>query len=399
MGFEDVRFRPGFFPYTEPSVEPEIWVDGLGWVEMGGAGRLPAGSHCSVGRYLPGACLGPWREPGGECSGSGLKDLRQLYQSDLEWIRTNPGACAGKSREEGVTWQSSAFPISILERLTGTDKETILKRLPMIGSEIERIEEDHVDVEFFPNRPDLFSVEGAARAMRGFLGIETGLPKYTVKPSGIKFTIDPKLATIRPCLASAVIRNVSFDDESILSVMALQEALHWAVGRGRSKVAIGIHDLDTVTPPFHYKASPRDRKFVPLDFTKELTLDGILAEHPKGKDYAKIVKDFPLFPLIVDNEDHVCSFPADHQRRADPGDDQDKEYPPRCDRYRPAGGKRCGKHHLHGACRSRRDHRRASRSKGKTFPDLAPAERTGERPRVLRTCRRRPHRPADGSTP
>ncbi|HNX17760.1 MAG TPA: phenylalanine--tRNA ligase subunit beta [Methanoregula sp.] len=196
-----------------------------------------------------------------------------------------------------------------LERLTGTDKEAILKRIPMIGSEIERIEEDHVDVEFFPNRPDLFSVEGAARAMRGFLEIEIGLPKYSVKPSGIKFTIDPKLANIRPCLGSAVIRNVSFDDESILSVMALQEALHWAVGRGRSKVAIGIHDLDTIKPPFHYTASPRSRKFVPLDFTKELTLDGILAEHPKGRDYAKIVKDFPLFPLITDDEDHVCSFP------------------------------------------------------------------------------------------
>jgi len=196
-----------------------------------------------------------------------------------------------------------------LERLTGTDRETILGRLPMIGSEIERREEDHADVEFFPNRPDLFSVEGAARAMRGFLGIETGLPKYTTKPSVIRFTVDPNLADIRPFLASAIIRNVSFDDESILSVMALQEALHWAVGRGRSKVAIGIHDLDTVTPPFHYVASPRTRKFVPLDFAKELSMDEILAEHPKGRDYAKIVQNFPLFPLIVDDEDHVCSFP------------------------------------------------------------------------------------------
>jgi len=196
-----------------------------------------------------------------------------------------------------------------LERLTGTDRETILNRLPMIGSEVERQEEDHADVEFFPNRPDLFSVEGLARAMRGFLGIETGLPKYSVKPSGIRFTIDSKLDAIRPCLASAVIRNVAFDDESILSVMALQEALHWAVGRGRSKVAIGIHDLDTVAPPFHYVASPRGRKFVPLDFTEELTLEDILEQHLKGRDYAKIVRDFPLFPLITDDEDHVCSFP------------------------------------------------------------------------------------------
>jgi phenylalanyl-tRNA synthetase beta chain len=201
------------------------------------------------------------------------------------------------------------LPYKYLERLTGTDSETILARLPMIGSEVERQEADHADVEFFPDRPDLFSVEGVSRAMRGFLDIETGLPHYTVKPSGIKFTVDPNLATIRPYLGSAIIRNLSFDEESILSIMGLQEALHWAVGRGRSKVAIGIHDLDTIKPPFHYIASPRSRKFIPLDFERELSMDEILVEHPKGRDYAKIVKDFPLFPLIIDNENNVCSFP------------------------------------------------------------------------------------------
>ena len=202
-----------------------------------------------------------------------------------------------------------SLPYRYLEKLTGSDKETILERLPMIGSEIERLEPDHADVEFFPNRPDLFSVEGVARAMRGFLDIECGLPAYTVKPSGISFSTDPQLAAIRPYLGSAVIRNVSLDEESILSIMGLQEALHWAVGRGRSKVAIGIHDLDSVRPPFSYIASPRTRSFVPLDFDRALSLDEILSEHPKGRDYAKIVKDFPLFPLIVDVDDAVLSFP------------------------------------------------------------------------------------------
>ena len=91
--------------------------------------------------------------------------------------------------------------------------------------------------------------------------------------------------------------------------MSLQESLHWAVGRGRSKVAIGIHDMDTVKPPFRYIASPRNRKFIPLDYTEEMTMDEILTKHPKGRDYAKIVKDFPLFPLIIDSDDHVLSFP------------------------------------------------------------------------------------------
>jgi phenylalanyl-tRNA synthetase beta chain len=196
-----------------------------------------------------------------------------------------------------------------LERLTSVDRKTILSRLPMLGTDIERIEEDHCDVEFFPNRPDLFSVEGVARALRGFMGIETGLSEYRVTPSGMRFTVDPALTTIRPYLGSAVIRNVSFNDESILSIMALQEALHWAVGRGRSKVAIGIHDLDVVTPPFHYVAAERTHRFVPLDFEEELTLEEILVRHPKGKMYAAIVDRFPHFPLITDDLGRVLSFP------------------------------------------------------------------------------------------
>ena len=202
-----------------------------------------------------------------------------------------------------------SLPYKYLERLTRTDRKTILDKIAFIGSDVERIEEDHADVEFFPDRPDLFSPEGVARAMRGYLGIETGLPTYTVKPSGISFTVDPQLADIRPVLGAAVIRGVEFDDESIQSIMSLQESLHWAVGRGRSKVAIGIHDLDTVSPPFRYIASPRNRAFIPLDYSEEMTMDEILGKHPKGRDYAKIVQDFPLFPLIVDSNDHVLSFP------------------------------------------------------------------------------------------
>jgi phenylalanyl-tRNA synthetase beta chain len=201
------------------------------------------------------------------------------------------------------------LPYKYLERLTRTDHKTILEKVALIGSDVERTEEDHADVEFFPDRPDLFSPEGVARAMRGYLGIETGLPSYPVKPSGISFSIDPKLADIRPVLGAAVIRGVTFDDESIQSIMSLQESLHWAVGRGRSKVAIGIHDLDAVRPPFRYIAAPRSRSFVPLDYTEWMTMEEILEKHPKGRDYAKIVKDFPLFPLIIDSHDHVLSFP------------------------------------------------------------------------------------------
>ena len=194
-------------------------------------------------------------------------------------------------------------------RLTRADISTIRSNLPMMGSEVEREEEEQTDVQYYPNRPDLYSAEGTARALRGYLGIEKGLVKYSVKPSGVSFTVDPALKEIRPYLASAVIRGLTLDNAMIESLMGLQESLHWAVGRGRKKVAIGVHDLDKVTGPFRYIAAPHDRKFVPLDYDREMTMTEILDEHPKGKAYAKIVRDFELYPLIEDAKGNVCSFP------------------------------------------------------------------------------------------
>jgi phenylalanyl-tRNA synthetase alpha chain len=93
VGFEDVRFRPGYFPYTEPSVEPEVWVDGLGWVELGGAGvfreevTVANGLSCPVLAWGLGISrLAMLR--------MNLKDLRLLYRSDVEWVREYPLAGA-----------------------------------------------------------------------------------------------------------------------------------------------------------------------------------------------------------------------------------------------------------------------------------------------------------------
>ncbi|PWR70858.1 phenylalanine--tRNA ligase subunit beta [Methanospirillum stamsii] len=202
-----------------------------------------------------------------------------------------------------------SLPYKYLERLCGTDRKTIIEHLPMIGSDIERILEEQVDVEFFPSRVDLYSTEGVARAMRGFLGLETGEEIYPVSPSSISFTVDPNLKEVRPYIGSAVIRDVHLDNEAIISLMGVQEALHWVVGRGRAKVAIGVHDLDKVTPPFRYYGAPVSRSFVPLDFDREMTLAEIMEEHPKGRDYAHIVKDKPVMPLIEDANGNVLSFP------------------------------------------------------------------------------------------
>jgi phenylalanyl-tRNA synthetase alpha chain len=91
MGFEDVRFRPGYFPYTEPSVEPEVYVDGLGWVELGGAGVFRKEVTEPLG--IKGKVLA-WGLGIGRLAmlKIGLKDLRRLYLPDLGWLRSMPAA-------------------------------------------------------------------------------------------------------------------------------------------------------------------------------------------------------------------------------------------------------------------------------------------------------------------
>jgi phenylalanyl-tRNA synthetase alpha chain len=87
MGFDDVRFRPGYFPYTEPSVEPEVYIESRGkWVELGGAGIFRKEVTDPLGIKYPVLAwgLGVSRVA---MLRLGLKDLRELYQSDIDWLR------------------------------------------------------------------------------------------------------------------------------------------------------------------------------------------------------------------------------------------------------------------------------------------------------------------------
>ncbi len=196
-----------------------------------------------------------------------------------------------------------------MEKLTRVDKDTIIDRVPMIGADIERVEEESIDIEFFPDRPDLYSVEGVARAMRGFLDIEKGLCEFEVTPSDVEITLDKAIADIRPVLGCAVVRGVCFDENSIKSLMDLQEDLHWGLGRDRKKVSIGVHDMANIKAPFRYVAADPDFEFIPLDFTEPMSMRDILEKHPKGVGFANLVEGFAKYPLILDANDNVLSFP------------------------------------------------------------------------------------------
>ncbi len=201
------------------------------------------------------------------------------------------------------------FKRKTLEKLVGkeiTDKD-IEHKIPMIGCDIEDYNKETVRYEVFPDRPDMLSEERFARALRYFLGKDQGLPEYDIKKGNIQLKTEKVEA--RPYVTGAVIRNVKLTDEILRSLMQLQEKLHTTLGRQRRKLAIGIHDLDKVEPPFTYKAvDPDEFKFTPLGWNQELTLKQIQERHEKG-EYADILEGNDKWPVITDSEDYTLSFP------------------------------------------------------------------------------------------
>jgi phenylalanyl-tRNA synthetase alpha chain len=89
MGFEGVRFKPSYYPYTEPSLDAEVFVEGIGWIEMGGAGIFREEVTAPLGIQYPVLAwgLGVSRIA---MLRLGLKDLRQLHHSDIAFLRETP---------------------------------------------------------------------------------------------------------------------------------------------------------------------------------------------------------------------------------------------------------------------------------------------------------------------
>jgi len=184
------------------------------------------------------------------------------------------------------------------------------KSLSMLGIEVGEVIGDELRLEIFHNRPDLLNTEGVARALKGFLGVEVGLPSYKLTDSGITVDVDASTKAVRPYIVGGVVENVKLTDAGVVQLMQIQDKLHETLGRNRRKVAIGIHDLDKVRPPFRYvTVAPKGIKFVPLDTDREFTPAQILREHPKGIEYAHLLRDFSRYPLIIDSQKEVLSMP------------------------------------------------------------------------------------------
>lgn len=203
-----------------------------------------------------------------------------------------------------------------LESLLGMrlpeDVEELNEILAYVKGEVKGLDYEEIRIELKDsNRADIWSAEGLARALRGFLGLEGGLKEYRVAgSSGVEVYVNPRLKDIRPYIGCAVVKDVKLTDAAIRQIMRFQDKMDQTYGRNRRRTSIGLYEFDLVKPPLHFTvAKPKEISFVPLEFDEELTLEEILEKHPKGRDYGHIVRQFPVWPIFMDSENHVLSFP------------------------------------------------------------------------------------------
>ncbi|TVY32274.1 Phenylalanine--tRNA ligase beta subunit [Lachnellula subtilissima] len=202
------------------------------------------------------------------------------------------------------------------------DEDTSNTERPIVNGKQEPAQ---LKIEIPANRYDMLCFEGIALMLNIFRE-KMPLPNYRlVTPESGKLetiTVHPDTLKVRPYVAGAILRNIKFTKESYESFISLQDKLHQNLARGRTLVAIGTHDLDTIKGPFTYEAlPPKDIKFKPLNQTKEMTGEEMMAFYEKDKHlgkYLHIIKDKPVYPVILDSQRTVCSMPpiinSDHSK-------------------------------------------------------------------------------------
>ncbi|HXG13850.1 MAG TPA: phenylalanine--tRNA ligase subunit beta [Candidatus Nitrosotenuis sp.] len=199
-----------------------------------------------------------------------------------------------------------------LEKLVGkTNRSKIIKALPFLGLDIEEETKEYVKVEYSPNRPDYATDVGIAAGLQGLFGIKKGTEKIVIKKSDKYCYIktEPQVKKIRPYVCAIVAKRGKLDDEAIKQLIALQEDLHFGIGRRRKKASVGIHDLDKLALPLTYTAVAKNHSFIPLNMTENMSVERILANTEVGTTYGRLLHEYDKVPVIIDAKNNTISLP------------------------------------------------------------------------------------------
>jgi len=184
------------------------------------------------------------------------------------------------------------------------------EKISFLGTDLEEVNKDEIIVEIFPNRPDLLSAEGFARALSSFCDKKVGLRKYEKHKSNYVVNITKEVKKVRPYTACAVVKGLKISDEVLGDIIEIQEKLHLTYGRNRKRCAIGVYPVEVIKFPIKYTAlQPKKIKFKPLESDREMNGTQILQRHEKGKEYAHLLEGQTKYPVFIDANKEILSMP------------------------------------------------------------------------------------------
>ncbi len=198
-----------------------------------------------------------------------------------------------------------------LEKRVGKIDAKLEKSITDMGTPVEEITDLEVEIEVFPNRPDLLSLENFARALNQFTG-RGKIAKFKINAPKKDFDVivEKSVKTVRPHTVCAIVKGLKFTDARIKDIVDLQEKLHGSIGRRRRKAAIGIYPLDKIKLPIRFVGRKNEEiKFLPLESNREMNPRQILKGHPAGREYAKLLEGVDVYPVFIDADDEVLSMP------------------------------------------------------------------------------------------
>ena len=171
------------------------------------------------------------------------------------------------------------------------------------------------------NRPDLWGTAGCARQLKVYS--DSKIPMYSffsregdLKKASKKIKVEASVKQVRPYLTGFVASGKAITDPMLKDMIQTQEKLAWNFGRKRKSISMGLYRTALINWHIIYKGvDPDSVSFTPLQSpawegaNSPLTLREILKQHPKGKEFAFILENEPVHPLLTDSKGFILSYP------------------------------------------------------------------------------------------
>ncbi|MDE1860748.1 MAG: phenylalanine--tRNA ligase subunit beta [Candidatus Micrarchaeota archaeon] len=212
----------------------------------------------------------------------------------------------------------TTFDRDYLNRVLGikVDDKTLELQVSKMGFEVEKFEKESIQLNITPNRPDLLDAVGFARSLKNFMhkGNKFNYNIEDMKPV-LRINVGSKIRAVRPYVAGLVALGAELDNEAVANLMNFSEKFCDTYGRRRNKIAIGMHNLNAITPPLYYDLYPND-SFTPLNQQKEYPFEKVLKELDQGVEYGHIIDNGSQgYPALMDMKGTIALIPIINSER------------------------------------------------------------------------------------